>query len=289
MCNNGRVRLAIWCLLLVPALGTLLHAQPAADLILPPGAVVIERAAIPQGIHPDRELVLWMPSPKKNDRGAFSESNPYMCPDRTLGSYYSGPTRISLVDASVHRLINTISLRGPWGDQDSFNVSYRILADYNYLVPGCKHGQEGKPKLLALRDLNGDGLPLETAFFEAEACMGLMTTLIGYSPKQDRVIQYQVELKITPKNAVEDRQVVNPDAVRTETTGWVDYLFAEKPSSPGHWSYEIDYSGRGGTLNRYRVRYDPSREMFFGDLIRIEPAERAPFLDLVRPKPKPAR
>ncbi len=43
----------------------------------------------------------------------------------------------------------------------------------------------------------GDGLPLETAFFQAVACMGLNTTLIGYSPPRDEVIQYEVELKIT--------------------------------------------------------------------------------------------
>jgi hypothetical protein len=288
MCNNGRVRHAICGFLLAPALGILLHAQPAADLDLPPGAVVIERAAIPQGVHPHRELVLWMLSPKRNDRGELSQSNPYSCPEMTLGSYYSGPTRISLVDSSAKRVINTIGLRSSY-EEDSFDVPYRILADFYYLVPGGKRGQEGKPKLLALHDFNGDGLPLETAFFEAEACMGLMTTLIGYSPKQDRVIQYQVELKITAQKAIKGRGLVNEGEATTETRSWADYLFAQKPSGLGHWSFKIDYTGRGGPLDQYRVHYDPSREMFFGDLTRIAPPWEPPTTDQNQPKPEPAR
>jgi hypothetical protein len=67
----------------------------------PPDAFVVERAPIPSSIHANREMVLWMLSPQKHDRGPFSESNPYMCPEYTLGSYYSGPTRISLIDTST--------------------------------------------------------------------------------------------------------------------------------------------------------------------------------------------
>jgi hypothetical protein len=183
-------------------------------LNLPPGAVVIAPAAIPLAIHPDRELVLWMISPKKNDRGAFSESNLYSCPEMTLGSYYSGPTRISLMDSSAKRMIDTINLRSSY-EEDSFDVPYRILADSYYLVPGGKRGQEGKPKLLALRDFNGDGLPLEIAFFEAEACGAVMTTLIGYNPKQDRVIQYQVELRTTTQKEIKGRGFVIVGAATT--------------------------------------------------------------------------
>jgi hypothetical protein len=79
--------------------------------------------------------------------------------------------------------------------------------------------------------------------------MGLQTTLIGYSPKQDRVIQYEVQLRQRGE--------------KTETMRWFDYLFAQKPVSPGHWSYVIDYSGRGGCIDSYQVRYDPSRKKFF--------------------------
>jgi len=222
-------------------------AQAQHDAVLPPTAVVIERSPIPASIHANREMVLWMISPTKHDRGPFSESNSYTCPEYTLGSYFSGPTRISLIDTSTERPVNTVKLSYLERKEDSFDIPYRILP-YHYAVPGPKDA-EGKPVLLALRDLNGDGLPLETVFFEAEACMGLQTTLIGYSPKQDRVIQYEVQLQ--------------QRGAKTETMRWFDYLFAEKPQSPGRWSYTIDYSGRGGCEDSYKVRYDPAREKFF--------------------------
>jgi hypothetical protein len=227
-----------------------LLAVTLAVMAQPPDAFVIERAPIPSSIHSNREMVLWMLSPQKHDRGPLSDLNPYTCPEYTLGSYFSGPTRISLIDTSTKRIVNTVNLSHSWDKEDSFDLPYRILADFYYTVPGRRKGTEGKPSLLSLRDLNGDGLRLETAFFEAIACMGLPTTLIGYSVKQDRVIQYEVQLG--PK--------------KTETTNWFDYLFAEKPKSPGRWSYVIDYSGRGGCEDSYQVRYDPGREKFFATL-----------------------
>jgi hypothetical protein len=258
------------CALLLGGIGAPLGAQSVEDVPLPQGAVVIERADVPRSVRPDRGLLLWMVSPEKHDRGELA-SNPYTCPEWTLGSYFSGPTRISLVDTAAKKVINTISLKHGWGGEDSFDVPYRILADFYYTVPGTAKGSEGKPALLALRDINGDGLPLETAFFEAEACMGLQTSTVGYSSKQDRVIQYKVELSCRAKKMVEGRGIVAAGRASTNTTSWADYLFAEKPSKPGRWSYEIDYTGRGGTLDTYNVHYDPSREMFVGTIDRLIP------------------
>lgn len=216
---------------------------------LPPGAVVIERATV----RSDRDLVLWMLKPTKFDRGPNTKDNPYTCPERTRGHHYSGPTRVSLVEPATKRVLNTVPIH-PYAE-DSFDVPYRIVPDYDYRVPGAKPGEEGQPKLLDLRDFNGDGLPLEAAFYEAQACMGLLTTLVGYSPKQDRVVQYPVELRVT-----------GDGPVRTVTQLWVDYLFSYKPVSPRRWLYEIDYRGRAGSLDAYDIRYDPARERFHGAL-----------------------
>lgn len=180
----------------VGLVGAVARGQQVA---LPAGATVIEKTRIPASIHRDRALVLWMLAPERHDRGALSEDNPYTCPDYTLGSFYSGPTRISLVEAHSGQVVNTIALRSSIEEEDVFSVPYRILAGHSYLVPGIVKGREGRPALLKLRDLNGDGLALETAFHEALACMGLQTTLLGYSPRQDRVIQYEVELDVTLK------------------------------------------------------------------------------------------
>ena len=36
--------------------------------------------------------------------------------------------------------------------------------------------------------------------------------------------------------------------------------------SPGSWKYEIDYRGRGGSLDKYEIRYDKQAERFEGKL-----------------------
>ncbi|HYL36773.1 MAG TPA: hypothetical protein VEV17_12740 [Bryobacteraceae bacterium] len=164
-----------------------------------------------------------------------------------------------LVDQSTHQIINTVRIHS-LGAHDTFITPFRILPDFYYSVPGRRKGTKGKPRLLDLRDINGDGLPLEAAFFEAVACMGLDTTLVVYSPKQDRVIQFPVKLSVQAGKKP-----------TTETTFWIDYLFSRKPVEPGHWTYQIDYRGRGGSLDKYDIRFDAEHEQFVGTLTRIPP------------------
>jgi hypothetical protein len=45
-------------------------------------------------------------------------------------------------------------------------------------------------------------------------------------------------------------------------------LFSEKPTSPGSWKYEIDYRGRGGSLDKYEIHYDKQAERFEGKLAK---------------------
>jgi hypothetical protein len=90
-------------------------------------------------------------------------------------------------------IINTLKILEE--GEDSFDLPYAIRRGYYYRVDSLKKG-EAKPTIIWLRDYNGDGKALEFAFFDAVACMGLQTTLIGYSAKQDRVIQYPIELKV---------------------------------------------------------------------------------------------
>lgn len=213
----------------------------------------METKDLPASAHPNRALVLWMLHPKKNDRGPLTDDNTYTCPETTLGSYYEGPTRISLVDTLAKKAVNTIKLHSE--DTDSFNVPYRIKPGPYYHVNEKLVRGEGKPDLLYLLDYNGDGQALEAAFFEAAGCMGLATTLIGYSRKQDKVIQYRIVLTTSGEEA--------GNGVESE---WVDYLFAQKPVRAGFWKYEIDYRGRGGALDHYEIRYDPDSENVPGDV-----------------------
>ena len=211
---------------------------------LPAGAVILERRNLPLGNQLKRALVLWMLNPKKNPTG-YEPDEIYTCPDHTRGSYYSGPTRVSLIDTTTGKLINTENIQLEDADVD---VPYAIRKGYYYRVSAqARRGVEAKPTIIWLRDYNGDGKALEFAMFDAAACMGLGTTLIGYSQKRDRVIQYPLILR-------RSGQTTN------ETIYWADYLFSKQPIRPGHWKYEVDYRGRGGELEKWDIRYNAANE-----------------------------
>jgi hypothetical protein len=245
-----KIRLFLTCACLVTssAFGT----SPVVDYELGDGATIVET----QPVTPNRSLILWMVRPTKHPRD--TPADPYTCPEYTRGNYYSGATRVSLVDPKTHRVINTVSISPEPGEgADEFDIPYRIRPDHYYRVEGARGKTEGKPTVMWLKDYNGDGKAWEFALFDAQACMGLGTTLIGYSERQDKVIQYQTHF------------VVNDGGKSSSTTeSWTDYLFSKKPTSPGSWKYEIDYRGRGGSLDKYEVRYDKQAERFEGSLVR---------------------
>jgi hypothetical protein len=252
--NRGVIKLA----LLVSCVLCLFTSQSSAQSNvrgLPNDAKVVETRNVPSPGHPNRMLVLWMVNPKKNSTN-YAGDEMYSCPEQTRGSHYSGPTRVSLIDSASGKLINTVKILTGDGEEDSFDLPYAIRKGYYYRVPAMvKTGIEAKPNLIWLKDYNGDGRALEFALFDAVACMGLQTTLIGYSEKQDRVIQYPVKLDVV--EGTKHSQRVSP---------WADYLFNQKPRRPGYWKYEIDYRGRAGSLDKWEVRYNPAREQFEGTL-----------------------
>jgi hypothetical protein len=222
---------------------------------LPKNATVVETRMLPSRARANRMLVLWMLNPRKNPTN-YTPDEIYSCPERTRGSHYSGPTRVSLVDSANGNVINTIKIF-TGDDEDSFDLPYQIRKGYYYRVPAMvKTGLEAKPNLIWLTDYNGDGKALEFALFDAVACMGLQTTLIGYSGRQDRVIQYPVKL-----------EVIEGAKRATRTSLWADYLFGSKPRRPGYWKYEIDYRGRGGSYDKWEVHYNRVKEQFEGKLI----------------------
>src|SRR5262249_54789329 len=160
---------------------------------LPSGAVIIEEQPLRSESYPDRALILWMVNPTKNPSDAQKDpEEPYMCPDETRGSYYSGPTRVSLLNTRTRTVINTIEIKdghfeGMWGTEnnaDSFAIPYAIRKGYYYHVEGAgvaPEGAEMNARVMWLKDYNGDGKALEFALFDSTYCRGLLTTLIGYS------------------------------------------------------------------------------------------------------------
>lgn len=253
---STRPRLPFRKLLLFVACAGALPAPPAfgrgVKYELPGGAVVVETRALDVRARGGRALVLWMLRPTRHPRDPADEI--YTCPEETRGHHYSGPARVSLADARTGRVINTVEVRDAHNDADSFDIPYRIRAGGYYHVPRTRRGREGRPAVMNLRDYNGDGRALEFALYDAWACMGLETTLVGYSERRDKVVQYPIHLTIRGGD------------LKSRVSPWADYLFSRRPLRPGRWKYRIDYRGRGGSLDIYDVRYDARNERFEGTL-----------------------
>jgi hypothetical protein len=265
--TNLKSLITILCVLFccaVPALGQAkIHG-------LPKGALVVETRKLASSKHPGRALVLWMLHPKKVPSDYGSEDL-VPCPSQTRGSYYSGPTRVSLLNSRTNHVINTVKINeASYTDDEAtnednagtFDVPYAIRKGYYYHVAApVRRTVEAKPTIMWLNDYNGDGKALEFALFDAPACMGLQTALIGYSEKRDRVIHYPIRLEVIEGGKQSQRNLF-----------WADYLFTKEPIGAGYWKYEIDYTGRGGSLDSWEVRYNPATENFEGKVI-IKPGE----------------
>ncbi|MEP6789152.1 MAG: hypothetical protein ABJB40_12015, partial [Acidobacteriota bacterium] len=221
---------------------------------LPKGATVLEEHNLPR----HRKLVLWIPDAVKVPNE--TDIDFYTCPTQSRGSFYSGDVRVTLINTKTGRVLNTLHVKGNGDSMDArptpldpIDLPYAIQSGYYYYVPNGSPKLERKPQIIDLKDYNGDGKALEFALFDAPACMGLSTTLIGYSESKDRVIQYPITVHA-------------PEGTTSEY--WLDYLFSKKPIRPGYWRYEIDYRGRDGTLDKFTVRYDKSRETFTASVTR---------------------
>ncbi len=227
--------------------------RKSQDYGLPAGAFILET----QSVAPNRALVLWMLNPTKHPRESADEF--YSCPEETRGSYYNGPTRVSLVNTGLGSVINTVKIKDEYDKdaEDEFDIPYQIHAGSYYYVEGVVKGQEGKPTIMLLKDYNGDGKAQEFALFDDDGC-ALATMLVGYSERQDKVILYPVRMSVIENG---ERSI--------EVSDWATYLFSEKPQRPGYWKYEIDSRGRGGTLDKYEVHYNEQAERFEGEVVSI--------------------
>jgi hypothetical protein len=227
--------------------------------------------------YPGRALVLWMCKP----RVMVSVDELYTCPDVTVGKgYFSGISKISLVDTKLGKLINTEVLDSPelWESNEApppyscIDIPFAIrnpkvtkeLAGLKYHATGGTDSTEGKAQLLYLEDFNGDGKKLEFAFYQQEGCMGCSTTLFGYSPKQDKIIHYSVVLNVLGYNQDEGKPM--RDTTYTSTNKWIDQAFCFRFNKKGELNYDQDYRGRGGSWDRYSLKYNAEGEYFSGTL-----------------------
>lgn len=216
--------------------------------LLPAEARVIETADVKVGRRTDRALVLWMLHPKRVVR---SESGDLGCADWVYGDHWYGPARVSLLDLTNKRLINTIKIRGMYegaGDKEhGFPIPFFVSNDF-YYVPEVNKNKEGATEILHLQDFTGEGVAGQFVLFEYEVCSINLTTVLGYSRKSDRALQYRVE---TPN-----------ESGKPETTLWVAQVFGAKPIRPGHWDFTWEPGhGADGTVHE-QVSFDAAKQVF---------------------------
>jgi hypothetical protein len=226
--------------------------------LLPEGARIVEYQPLGASA-PDRAYLLWMLSPTRQERQ--KDDTVYTCPDYSRGSCLSGPTRLTLLDTRTGKARNTLKIKDPTGDGDTFDLPFRIpdRKDYSftYQVPeGAGKAREGRPKLLRLLDYTGDGAALEFYLASSGNCMLTLYGVFGYSRARDEVVQYPVELTVTAKGK-------KPETSRTQ---WLNFWPLPTLKSGGAFGWEVDTSGRGGCLERYDIRFDEAKETFTGTL-----------------------
>jgi hypothetical protein len=210
--------------------------------LFPGGSKIIET----RFVRSDRVIVLWMEKPVEKPRPCPSLDDwAESCPDKTRGCYFRGPTRVSLVDAASGRVINTIKIENPYDGEDVFDIPFKVMTPGPYRFDA----KTRRPEILWLRDYNGDGKALEFALFDAADCSDLFTSLLGYSEKQDALLQYKVHVHYDKDNFV---------------TVWPEHLFNIKPKRMRFWRYRLGYppGPPDAPYEYWTVRYIPDREEF---------------------------
>jgi hypothetical protein len=216
--------------------------------LLPSEAKVIEIADLKVGGRNSRGLVLWMLHATKVVR---QESGGLGCADWVYGDHWYGPARLSLFDATNKKLINTIEIQGMYEGTEEKDHGFPIpfqVQNGSYYVPRVGSDKEGAPIILNLRDLTGEGVAGQFVLFEYEACAISLTTVLGYSPKSDRAVQYGVE-RLT-------------ESGKPEVVSWVEQVFGAKPIRPGHWDFTWEPGhGAEGSIHE-RVAFDQRKQVF---------------------------
>jgi hypothetical protein len=248
MASRVLVRCAAACLFLAK-LSAQNQPSSAVQNFLPPGAVVIETADLSPAVGKPRELILWMLRPEKILREVDHPGESY-CGDSVYGDHWYGPTRLSLLDAEKHKILNTLEVPDFFehpGDGYSFPIPFFVSNDF-YHVPNPDSKNEGAPRILNLRDLTGEGYPGQFVLFEYEFCGTPLTSVLGYSRVSDKAVQYPVE--VLGSNGLPGLEI------------WVASIFGRPTVSPGHWDFTWEPGHGANRKIHEQVSFDPAGQLF---------------------------
>jgi hypothetical protein len=194
----------------------------ALGKLLPVGYQILEQVSIP--VQKPRIVLLWMLNPETRTSDGYGSCDELMLFGGSQGKSLVGRTRISLVDTSTLRLVNTLELHSAWGDEDSFEIPILASRDgiYHNVTETDKSGL-GRPTILNLSDYTGEGIRAQFPLFQYAACGDSGGTIVGYSQTHDQVIQYPIVTHVAGGKEAERL--------------WTSNVFSRPPVQPGHWRF----------------------------------------------------
>ena len=195
---------------------------------IPKEAEILETKPLSNELRPGRAIVIWMLSPEEHPVSNFLQDQP-ACPRYSRSAFKRGATRISLVDTSKMRVINSVPVR--YEDDDYFDLPAKL-------------------ELLTLRDIDGDGVAAEFILYDLHSCEERDTFVFGYNTEKDRVAHYYFQLTDT-----------DGDRVRSAS---LPGFHSQKPTSPRHWNFKV--TDDTGDERVYDIRFLPERQRFEGTM-----------------------
>lgn len=172
-------------------------------------------------------------------------------PDFVYGDHWIGPTHVSLFDGAQRKLINTIEVQLPHesaGEKGSYSVPFFVPKYSPWYVPNPDKSGKGKPLLLHLRDLTGEGISGQFTLFDYVASGIENGSVWGYSVRSDMAVHYPVEVlqgKFSP--------VVQY---------WIPQVFSTEPSGAAHWKFTWEPAHGADAWVDEDVRFDARRQLF---------------------------
>jgi hypothetical protein len=235
--------LLVWLYLTASIAGQTHLTHRVAEL-LPSDARIIEAANVPLHAAKARVLVLWMSAPKPVNSTWDS------APDNLYGDHWYGPTFLSLIDPSSAKLISTVRIRAnnePPDERRDFAVPF-FTYDGFYHVPHPNKDRKGKPLLLRLRDLTGEGVAGQFVLFDHVVSGIAAGSVLGYSARSDTAVQYPVERTQNTFNPVIDL--------------WAIQVFDREPTRAGYWNFTWEAGHGEWDWIDEEVHFDAARQLF---------------------------
>ena len=108
--------------------------------------------------------------------------------------------------------------------------------------------RKGKPLLLHLQDLTGDGVAGQFVLFEHVVSGIAAGSAFGYNVKSDIAVQYPVE--------------ITQNRFKPVVENWVTAVFGAKPIRPGFWKFTWEAGHGEWEWIDVEMHLDPARQLF---------------------------